>query len=374
MLRLWALAPVLGAALLAGCLDETPGVASFLLLESPGPEVPANWDASCDGACEFSLSLPESMARLDVAVYWDPTITPGFSLEAEAPHGGRWQAPGTDSSATARVEPAPAGQYTLHVVGSGPFSGTAAASAGAGDLLPNLVTLIPSDVGVGPCSSFEQAEQGAQRCLRLSNAVGNIGHGPLEVRLAPADGALSVAAGGAFVQRIYDASGSYREHVVAGAEFHLTHRHFHYAGLAGFQLHAFNETTGLRGDAVGETKKSGFCFIDTDRIRNTSVAPAPHAYAYQGCWVPLGTAADGMLELGWHMGVSVGWYDLYDAWLDEQYVDIAGVPDGVYELVSVADVGETLEESAEWDNTASVVLRLTGDDVEILQERGTYER
>lgn len=366
------MAALLGLVVVAGCVDGSPEQNLFAGDYPVSPAAPLAWAGSCDRLCDATTTLSSPAPWLTLAVSWDPSKHTGYSMVVTKPDGTSLAPNRTDAAAMVNIVPADAGTYTLHLAGSGTFSATAAAG-GPGDRLPNLVTLVPTDVHVGPCYPYEAQEQGAQRCLRLSNAVGNIGPGPLEVRLATEEGLEAVTGKGTFIQRIYDDQGSYREQEVAGAEFHPTHAHFHYAGLAGFQLYEFDQATGLRGPPVGENHKSGFCFIDIGRIRNSPVQADPFEYSYEDCVVPGGSRGPEFTpELGWRMGISVGWYDLYGWDLDEQYVEISGVPDGVYELVSVADVEQTLEEAVEWDNSASVVIRLTGDRVEVLERRGAY--
>ncbi len=393
----WAVVAALVVVAAAGSVDGSLSHQDAVPAIADG-EQPTQWRAACAASCSQTLLVSQAQAQLVVAIAWDPTTNPGMQLVLETP-GGDWiVAATTDRAAVARLADAPAGTYILHIQGHGTYN--ASASGGGDDLVPNLVTLIPTSVRVRSCSSYEREEQGARRCLRLSNGVGNIGRGPLDVRLELAEGAkalassageiaenvadlppgsLDVAGTGQFVQRIFNATGGYRDEPVAGAEFHPTHAHFHYAGLAGFELYEFDQETGLRGDPVTANKKSGFCFLDWDRIPNSPVPYGSYEYGYTECLVP-GSRIPGSLipdgrlpdPTAWRMGVSVGWYDLYTWDLDEQYVEISGVPDGVYELVSTADVEETLEEEVEVDNTASVVLRLTGSSVQILEERGIY--
>jgi subtilase family serine protease len=61
---------------------------------------------------------------------------------------------------------------------------------------------------------------------------------------------------------------------------------------------------------------------------------------------------------------------MYEVDRPDQYVDVMGVPDGVYELVSRADEDNTVLESNEDDNEASVVFRLTGETIEVLATHG----
>jgi hypothetical protein len=370
------LALLLAVPLLAGCVDPgglpgtqtVPDIALRLTALAPAVEVPATCDPVCP-LIKITIDPEVATGRLAATLRWDGTATPGFRPTIVGPDGEPTGAKRGFDAARVRVRDAPAGDYVLQPNGTGDFVlalrlDWAAAATPDGLLLPNLVTLVPEEVQVRGCTRTEQLEQNARRCLRLGNGVGNVGVGPLEVRLEIPDGVLSVGGLGNFVQNIYTQQGKLEQHRVAGAQFHVTHAHFHYAGLAGFQLFQYDLDAGLRGEPVSSMKKSGFCFIDIDEMDQEETKTGSGRYGFLGCFAPDPN--------GWMMGVSTGWYDYYHAGLDEQYVEISGVPDGVYELVSIADQANTLRESDETDNAASVVLRLTGDRVDVLHRRGFW--
>jgi hypothetical protein len=66
-------------------------------------------------------------------------------------------------------------------------------------------------------------------------------------------------------------------------------------------------------------------------------------------------------------GISVGWADVYNWFLADQYIEISGVPDGVYVLETVANPARTVHETTFDDNSARVTIRLRGDSVELVQ-------
>ncbi len=353
---LWSLAVEDASHIAAASVDDPGGL---------------SWEGTCAGSCKgLTLLLgraPDGEDFVEIEVQWDGTRTAGFEMKAIGPDGLDLPVQEGFDATRVVVKDTDAGEFALSLVGHGAYVATARfVSNTAWDLeyLPNLVTMVPRGISMG-CTPYEESEQGAQRCLRLGNGVGNVGYGPLHVQLSIPDGALSVAGMGQFVQRIYHPSGDYRDEPVAGAQFHLTHAHFHYAGLATFSLYEYDEETGLRGAQVGSDKKSGFCFIDVARMPESEVKPADRGqYGLTGCLIPFPSS--------WRMGVSPGWYDYYGAGLDEQYVEISGVPDGVYELVSVADGENTLLETDDTDNAASAIVRLAGETVQVLDSRGYY--
>ena len=54
-------------------------------------------------------------------------------------------------------------------------------------------------------------------------------------------------------------------------------------------------------------------------------------------------------------------------WRNGNFLDIAGVADGVYEFEAAANPLSEIHEDDQAPNAASVVLRLQGDNVEVLQ-------
>jgi hypothetical protein len=70
-------------------------------------------------------------------------------------------------------------------------------------------------------------------------------------------------------------------------------------------------------------------------------------------------------------GLSVGWVDVYDHYLPGQSIDISGVPDGVYALISTADPFNLIQESDESNNAAVVYLEIKDLQVKILDRPGS---
>ena len=68
--------------------------------------------------------------------------------------------------------------------------------------------------------------------------------------------------------------------------------------------------------------------------------------------------------------MSVGWADVYTWDLFGQSLDITGLPDGFYWLLSTADPANLLNEgggAAESNNTAAVKIRLQGTSLTVVQ-------
>ncbi|HET6404742.1 MAG TPA: lysyl oxidase family protein [Candidatus Thermoplasmatota archaeon] len=246
-------------------------------------------------------------------------------------------------------------------------------------LLPDLVTLPPTDltletpdyVGVSyfafpapgvreametagrrGCRVDESAEYGAARCLRFSNAVGNLGEGPLDVSLRP--GEL------AFTQHVHWSDGRTEAHAAGAAEWHATHAHWHNAASNRFTVHPYDAATGERGPALNEGRKGGICFADVGLVDVGLPNTWPADQTGWNCFEPRRDTHE------WRMGITPGWYDLYARILSDQYVDITGVPDGTYALCSVTNGDGTLLEADITNNEACTAFRLKGDRVVLL--------
>ena len=245
-------------------------------------------------------------------------------------------------------------------------------------LLPNLVTLPVRNPtmrtgayfadhhqgGTPSCYPEEVAEQGARRCLRFDQVIANGGDGPFELRYRME----GVATEQQLRQRIHASDGTFREVTVDTYEFHPTHAHFHYKNFGQAFLYRLQPDGTLQ--KVRESRKNGFCMIDVDNIRfgldeqgRPYKGEAPRTYYAPRCNTP--TEHD---EHGTYMvnGISVGWADVYNWFLADQYIEVSGVPDGVYVIETVANPDRTVHETSVDDNTARTVIRLTGNRVELI--------
>jgi len=210
-----------------------------------------------------------------------------------------------------------------------------------GDLLPDLGMARLSDLSVAKLSK-------GQRLLRFSMTIVNVGSGPFELngeRAGTGEASWSV------VQRVFDGTGGARD-VSTPVEMEFGgdgHSHWH--------VHDLVEATLVRldnGAAVARGAKLGFCFWDNARYRLTLPgAPQSPVYGSAGC----GRAES--LEVT--MGLSVGWGDLYGAWLPDQHIDISNVPSGRYRLLVIADPFGWFTESSGANNATWVDIEFRGN-------------
>lgn len=247
------------------------------------------------------------------------------------------------------------------------------------DLLPDLVSLDPRSLRFetsaylaqapvpavpGGCYPEETAEQGARRCLRFDQIVGNTGDGPFELRYRM-DG-VAAAQTRALAQRIYASDGTHRDRRADTYVFHPTHAHFHYVNFA--QSHLWHsDATGARlGTAPARSGlKNGFCMVDVENIGFGERGDAARTYVPPACTTP--TAVDpATREVAMVNGISVGWADVYNWFLPGQYIEVSGLADGFYVLETVVDPGGTIAETDDTNNASSILIRICGDAAEIV--------
>jgi hypothetical protein len=250
-----------------------------------------------------------------------------------------------------------------------------AAAEPARPLLPNLVTLPVrnphlrtgvyfvdhEEEGTPSCYPEEVAERGARRCLRFDQVIANVGDGPFELRYRME----GLATEQQLRQRVYASDGSFNEFTVDTYEFHPAHAHFHYKNFGQAFLYRLHPDGSM--EKVRESRKNGFCMIDVENTRfglDDQGLPykgeAPRTYYFPRCNAP--TERD---EHGTYMvnGISVGWADVYNWFLADQYIEISGVPDGLYVIETRANPIRTVHETTFDDNAARATIRLSGESV-----------
>lgn len=240
------------------------------------------------------------------------------------------------------------------------------------DLLPNLRVLPQRDVvlggtGLGPfgsvlingCLPEEVVEKGARRCLRFEQVILNAGDGPMELQYSIND----IATAREMRQIIYRSNGTRRSRHADQYVFHPTHAHFHYVGFALSRLWSSNSNGERLGTAaVRSGRKNGFCLIDVENRMFHSKGDAARAYYGDGCAIENGLTLQTLTN-----GISVGWGDVYNWFLPDQYMEISGVPNGFYLLETTADPDATILELDETDNATLVLIRICGDSVAIVE-------
>lgn len=206
------------------------------------------------------------------------------------------------------------------------------------DLLPDLMPWASKENGYIHGWHLDRSGRTGKTLLRLTTAMANIGEGPLELR-----GGDATDAGQEVYQRIYTSEGDYRDRLAGVFRYHPTHNHTHFDNFAVYRLRYMTEENGV-GRTVKAGNKVSFCLTDSDSY-DLSLPGAPTNGRYYSC----GTR---------RQGISVGWSDIYDETLPDQWINVTGVVAGKYWLEVVVDPKNHILEKDEGNNVARIPITL----------------
>ena len=231
-------------------------------------------------------------------------------------------------------------------------AGAAPPRATHAQLLPDLVTMPVTDVRI-------QKGPGVKR-LRFSNTIENIGVGPLELfpvandcngngdvtddRTAMQQPYVDTNDDGVFERSSDQPSGT--PIVVGCYVFHPAHDHWHLKDFARYELHRWSS----KGVVVSSREKVSFCVGDDFAVQ-PGLPGSPRMPYYTACTADSTT------------GLSIGWADLYGSDLQGQSLDIRGLAEGRYCLVSTADADGHILESDATNDVATLRIRIHGSNL-----------
>ncbi|MBE0411037.1 MAG: hypothetical protein IBX69_15055 [Anaerolineales bacterium] len=207
-------------------------------------------------------------------------------------------------------------------------------------LLPDLQTLPPSDLII------QENRLTGQKLLRLTNSVINSGVGALELK-----GVVDLETGNASItQQIYTIDGSIIEREVNEYIFHPVHDHWHFNNFARYELWSISPDFRLEA-LISLSDKVSFCLRDIER---SDLLEGTERAAFTRCGQE-------------SQGISPGWIDTYQYYLDGQTIDITDLPDGLYVLRSIADPGDQLWEVDSTNNDTAILIQIKGLTVEVVE-------
>ena len=203
--------------------------------------------------------------------------------------------------------------------------------------LPDIVSLasVGNNFMYGWTLDQVEPETPGRTLLRVTTATANVGAGPLELRGTEANPAV--------YQRIYRGNGTWYEQLAGTFSFHPGHGHLHFDGWLQFHLRTVTAGNGV-GGIIAAGDKTSFAILDLDE-HDPNMPGAPQNSVYTG---------------GLTQGISVGWRDIYDKSLADQWIDVTNVPPGSYWLESVVDPDNRVQESNESNNTTRILINYAG--------------
>ena len=201
--------------------------------------------------------------------------------------------------------------------------------------LPNIVPLPASDVHVG------RDDSGTGLALRFSSWMANHGQHHFDIVGVP-NAQFPVTADALQCTEWAGPRVCSARQEIGSLEYHDAHQHWHFQNFARYELRRASD-----GELVSLADKVSFCMMDSAPVRPTRTPETLLAHPlYYGC--DLGT-----------QGISAGWADIYSAGLPGQQLSIAGLPDGDYDLVTVADPAGLILETDDSDNASVRRVRLS---------------
>ena len=210
---------------------------------------------------------------------------------------------------------------------------------------PDLVTLPPFNIAI------EYNPGTGKKLLRFSNAVVNLGEGPLELNPVnnPVTGTTDA------YQRLYshDTDGIWSPvatNYVGKYVFHPAHNHWHFENFASYELHDVAADGSIGRNVFAAAGKVSFCLVDDVLLDPVQEHKGSQTYTNCSRFTP--------------QGISVGWVDIYLWTLPDQDLDITLIPDGYYWVVSTADPAGVINEggrSTEQNNAAATKVRIASD-------------
>lgn len=213
---------------------------------------------------------------------------------------------------------------------------------------PDLQTLPPFDLRL-----IHNPEAG-RMWIRFSNSILNSGAGALELAGTrdSQTGDIQV------VQNIYYGEDQFVRNSFGTFEFEEDHNHVHFEGFSLYEVWSLG-SGGEMLEVVASSGKVSYCVRDNDPFQpeegsqlasQPEVENIPEKPRYLSCGYRL-------------QGLSPGWIDTYKHNTPGQYVDISGLPDGDYLLVSTVDPDDLLLETDETNNAAALYFSLSENQV-----------
>ena len=183
--------------------------------------------------------------------------------------------------------------------------------------------------------------------LAFTSTVENVGYGPLLVKGHRASRRVKTMKAEQLVE--LNGGGSKRVEVAGRLSYNVspTHSHWHLMPFVQYELRT------LDGTRIVRDHKSGFCLHNDYRSPLQTLGPKQANPAKGDDCAKNRPGALSVRE-----GIAVGWGDIYIPQKEGQWLDLAGVAPGDYDLVHRVNVGRLLRETSYANDSASLRIRL----------------
>lgn len=204
------------------------------------------------------------------------------------------------------------------------------------------------------CALDEMAEDEAQRCLRYSFGLANVGDGVFDIRWT-----ADRLNGFQMTQCIQRPNQTPLASPAGTGSWHKTHGHWHYDDVIFHDIWKVTDRSTGEMVKAGDGKKLGYSPADQGIAEWQRFVQAP-----AGTSGSAGNCAPGSDS---RLGMSAGWGDAYRYQRPGNYVEFGANGDGWYVVRTIADpLGQVLE-SDESDNTSYAYVRVVGTEVDVLE-------
>jgi hypothetical protein len=205
--------------------------------------------------------------------------------------------------------------------------------------------------GAASCTPDETLDDQAIRCLRFSFGLSNIGPGPFTIR-----GPGNAATPQPLYQCVQRADGTVFSRPAGMQQFHQEHLHNHYLDLIQVELHRVTDPEAGTMVPAGDGRKLGYSPADQSIADWDAFNQEPGTGSSLDC--------DGG---GLRFALSIGWGDVYRYQRLGNFVNFGLNPDGLYVVRLKIDPLNTVLEANENDNTSYTYVRVTLDQIDILE-------
>lgn len=188
-----------------------------------------------------------------------------------------------------------------------------------------------ADAYVG--TTFSSEDPPNVKAIRMSTVSINRGPGRLELR-----GGEVVGTQQRVYQRVYRDNGTTYDREAGWFVYHPAHGHIHFEDWTVFRLREMTPEGGV-GPVIRTGAKTSFCILELDTW-DSSLPGYNTSPSYSSC--------------GQVQGLRPGRADIYSSSLNGQYIEIVGVPDGIYWLEGEIDPDNLVLEADETNNMARI--------------------